>query len=71
MYEEDEVEKEDLIETNYCNGNNEVVKMFDRKCVICLKTDGAYAFRLCGHQCVCEQNYQNRGDIDISKCVVC
>ena len=23
------------------------------------------------HQCICEQWYQNKGDIDILKCVVC
>ena len=33
---EDEVaENEDLIETQYLNGNNEVVKIFNQKCVIC------------------------------------
>ena len=68
--EEDE-ENEDLIETNYCNGNNEVVKIFNQKCVICLERDSSYAFRQCGHQCICEQSYQNKGDIDILKCVVC
>ena len=34
LVEEDE-ENEVLIETNYCNGNNEVVKVFSQKCVIC------------------------------------
>ena len=71
LVEEDE-ENEDLIETNYCNGNNEVVKFFSqKKCVICLERDSIYAFRQCGHQCICEQCYQNKGDIDILKCVVC
>ena len=70
LVEEDE-ENEDLIETNYCNGNNEVVKIFSRKCVICLERDSIYAFRQCGHQCICEQCYQNKVDIDILKCVVC
>ena len=46
-------ENEDLIETNYCNGNNEVVKIFSQKCVICLERDSIYAFRQCGHQCFC------------------
>ena len=68
---EEDGENEDLIETNYCNGNNEVVKIFSQKCVICLERDSIYAFRQCGHQCICEQCYQNKSDIDILKCVVC
>ena len=64
-------ENEDLIEKNYTNGNNELVKMISQKCVICLERDGDYAFRQSGHQCICEQCYQNEGDIDILKCVVC
>ena len=64
-------EKEDLIETIYTNGNNEVVKIFNQKCVICLERDSEYAFTQCGHQCICEQYYQNKGDNDILKCVVC
>ena len=69
---EDEVEGDgDLIEINYTNGNNEVVKIFNRKCVICLERDSVYALRQCGHQCICEQCYQNIGDIDMLKCVVC
>ena len=63
-------EDEDLIETNYCKGNNEVVKLFSQKCVICLKRDSIYAFTQCGHQCICEQYYQIKGDIDIINCVV-
>ena len=63
-------EEEDLIETNFCNGNNEVVKIFNQKCVICYEKDSVYAFRQCGHQCICDQSYQNESDIDILKCVV-
>ena len=70
LVEEDE-ENEDLIETNYCNGTNEVVKIFNQKCVICYEKDSVYAFRRCGHLCICEQCYQNKGDIYILKCVVC
>ena len=70
--EEDEVEEDDdLIETQYLNGNNEVVKIFNQKCVICYERESVYAFRQCGHQCICEQCYQNKGDVDILKCVVC
>ena len=69
---EDEVEEdEEFIETNYTNGNNEMVKKYNQKCVICLERDSIYAFRQCGHQCICEQCYQNKGDINILKCVVC
>ena len=61
----------DLIETQYLNGNNEVVKIFFQKCVVCYERDSVYVFRQCGHQCICEPCYQNKGDIDIIKCVVC
>ena len=68
--DEDEVlvdENEDLIETIYTNGNNEVVNIFNQKCVTYLERDVVYAFRQCGHHCICEQCYQNKTDIDISK----
>ena len=66
LVEEDVVEEnEDLIETQLFNGNNEVVKIFNQKCVICYERESVYAFRQCGHQCICEQCYQNKGDIDI------
>ena len=68
---EEDAENEDLIETNYTNGNKEVVKNFNQKCVLCYEGDSVYAFRQCGHQCICEPCYQNRGDIDLLKCVVC
>ena len=47
------------------------LKIFNQKCVICLEGDSDYAFSQCGHQAICEQCYQNKGDIDILKCVVC
>ena len=72
LVEEDVVEEnEDSIETQYFNGINEVVKIFNQKCVICYERENVYAFRQCGHQCVCENCYQNKGDIVILKCVVC
>ena len=72
VVEEDEVEEdENLIETPYLNGNNEVVKFFNQKCVICLERDSVYAFRQCGQQCICERCYQNKGDINILKCIIC
>ena len=69
--EDENVENEGLIETQYFDGNNEVVKIFNQKCVICLERDSIYALRQCGHQCICWQCYQNKGDTDILKCVVC
>ena len=68
LVEEDEDEV--LVETSYCNANNEVVKIFNQKCVICYERYSVYAFRQCGHQYICEDCYQNGGDIDILKCVV-
>ena len=53
LVEEDVVERnEDLIETQYFNGTNEVVKIFNQKCVICYERESVYAFRQCGHQCI-------------------
>ena len=37
------------------------------KSVLCFEKDNVYAFRQRGHQCVCEECYQNKGDIDILK----
>ena len=68
---DDELEEnEDLIETQYLNGNNEVVKIFNQKRVIRYERDSVDAFRQCGHQCICEQCYRSKSDIDILKCVV-
>ena len=48
---EDEVEEnEDLIETIYTNGNIEMVKIFNQKCVLSLERDSVYASRQCGHR---------------------
>ena len=72
--DEDEVlveEDEDLIETNYCNGTIEVVRTFNQKCVFCYERDSVYEFPHRGHQCICEQCYENKGDIGTLKEVVC
>ena len=69
--DDDDLVEEDVVETQYFNGKNEVVKIFSQKCVICYEKDSVYAFRQCGHQCICKQCYQSKGDIDILKCVVC
>ena len=65
------IEDENLIEPSYTNRNNDVVKIFNPKCVICFERDSVYAFRQCGHQCICERCYENKGDIDILTCNVC
>ena len=69
--EEDDEEVVDIQELEYTDGSNEVVKIFNEKCVICIERDSDYIFKQCGHQCICEECYQNKGDIDILKCVVC
>ena len=77
--DDDEVVEDDVVEQDenlieappYLNGDNEVVEIFNEKCVICLERDSIYAFRKCGHQCICQQCYETKGDIDILKCVVC
>ena len=70
--DDDVIEQENLIEKPaYLNGDNEIVKIFNEKCVICLECDSIYAFRKCGHQCICQQCYENKGDINILLCVVC
>ena len=33
--DDDDLVEEDVVETQYFNGNNEVVKIFNQKCVIC------------------------------------
>ena len=70
--DDDVIEQEILIEKPaYLNGDNEIVKFFNEKCVIRLEYDSIYAFRKCGHQCICQQCYENKGDINILTCVVC
>ena len=69
--DDDDLVVEDIVEAQYFNGNNEVVKIFNQNCVICYERESVYAFRQCGHQCICEQCYVNKGDIDILKRVVC
>ena len=69
---EDNIQEDvNIHELKYADGSNEIVKVFNQKCVICLERDSEYIFKQCGHQCICEQCFQNKGDIDILKCVVC
>ena len=69
--EEDVEEDGNIHELENTDGSNEVVKIFNQKCVICLERDSDYRFKQCGPQYICEECYQNKGDVDISKCVVC
>ena len=76
MEEIDEDEKDveedvSIDELGYIDGSNEVVKIFNQKCVICLERDSDYFFKECGRQCICDQCYQNKDNIDILKCIVC
>ena len=48
--DEEDVEKDDNIhELEYTDGSNEVVTIFNQKCVICLERDSGYLFKQCGH----------------------
>ena len=60
-------EEVEIFENKFYNGTNELLKIFNQKCVICLEKDSIYAFRQCGHLCLCEMCYNS----EITKCVVC
>ena len=68
---EENIEDVDVEGLEYTDGNNRIVKIFNPKCIICLERDSEYTFKQCGHHCVCQECYQNKGDIDILKCVIC
>ena len=67
--EEDVEEDFNIHELEYTDGNNEVVKIFNQKCVKSLERASEHIFKQCDHQCICEQCYENKSDIDILKCV--
>ena len=46
---EEDKENEKLIETKDTNGNIDVVKKFNQKCVTCYEKDSVHPFRQCGH----------------------
>ena len=69
--EKDIEEVVDIPELEYTDGSNRFVKIFNQKCVICLERDSDYIFKKCGHQCICEGCYHNKGNTNILKCVVC
>ena len=54
----------------YCDGSNEVVKIFNQKYFSFFENPSVYAFRHCGNQCICEKCYENKGDLDLLKCVI-
>ena len=60
-----------MFNASYHNGNNEVLEIFNEKCVICFERDSVNAIRQCGHECMCESFYRNKGDKDALNCVVC
>ena len=71
----DDIEEvNDESELGYCNRSdesNEFVKVFIQKCVICFERDSDYVLKQFGHESLCEQCYQNNGNIDILRCYFC
>ena len=55
----------------YWNGNNEMVKILNQKCVTCFGNLSVYAFRQFGHRYICEICYENKVDKQIIKCIIC
>ena len=43
-------EQRNLDKPTYFIGNNEMLNIFNQKCVICFVVSSLYAFRQCGHQ---------------------
>ena len=69
---EDNIQEDvNMHELEYTNGSNEIAEVFNQKCVICLERNSDYIIKQCGHQCICEDCYQNKGDIGILKCNIC
>ena len=63
--------QEELFKPYCCNGNVEIVKIFNQFYVICVETPSFFAFCLRGHQSVCEKGYQSRGGVDLLNFVLC
>ena len=68
---EENIEDVDIEDLEYTDGDNEIVKILNQKCVICLERDSEYIFKQCGHQCFCQECYENKSDVDVLKCVIC
>ena len=64
-------DEEALFKSDFCNGNNEMVKIFNEECVICFENPSVYAVRQCGHQCICEKCHEKKRDIDKLKGIIC
>ena len=69
-FDQREIDQEALFKADYCNGNNEVAKNINRKSALSLEKSRFIAFRLCGHQSICEYFYQNKSDVDLLNCVI-
>ena len=48
-------------EEESCDGSNEIVRISNQKCVICLEQPSVYAFRESGHQCLCQNSKNSLG----------
>ena len=44
----------DAIKFESCNGTNEIEEIFNQNCFKICKSPSVYAFRRCGHHCICE-----------------
>ena len=56
------------------NSTNELIELFDKKCVICLVGDkpSVYTFPSCSNQCLCEAWYRLlKSEALLTICVVC
>ena len=58
--EENSQEDVNINEMEYTYGSNEIVKVFNQNCVICLERDSEFILKHCGHQCTCEQCCQKK-----------
>ena len=68
--ENNEIDDDD--ELLFYNGNNELVKIFiEPKCVICLENGSIFAFRNCGHLCLCESCFKSTDSDKLKKCIIC
>ena len=47
-------------ELEYTDGSNEVVKVLNEKCVICLERDSDFNFKQRGYQCICKECCQKK-----------
>ena len=55
--ESSDLENENVVEVENCNGTKEILGTFDQECVVRLKLSNVNGFRQFGHQCFCEICY--------------